>query len=54
MDFCDVAATWATRDDAGLHWYAVGDNNSANGVRIWRFDEATQSFGGRTNFVFLQ
>jgi hypothetical protein len=52
FDFCEAGATWAVRDSSGLHWYAVGNNNSANGPRIWRYDELTQSFGGKTNFVF--
>lgn len=52
FDFCDVSATWALRDGNGLHWYAVGDNNGANGVRVWQFDPEAQSFDGKTNFVF--
>ena len=52
FDFCDVSGTWAIHDPTGpLHWYAVGNNQFANGVRVWKFDEATQSFGGRTNTV---
>lgn len=53
FDFCDVTATWALRDPAGgLHWYAVGANNYADGIRVWKFDPLSQSFGGRTNQVF--
>lgn len=52
FDFCDVSATWALRDSGGLHWYAVGDNNGANGGRVWQFDPAALSFDGKTNFVF--
>ena len=53
FDFCDATATWAMRDAEGrLAWYAVGNNDLANGVRVWQFDETTQSFGGRTNIVF--
>src|SRR5207249_7542410 len=37
-----------------LHWYAVGNNQFANGVRVWKFDESTQSIGGRTNTVFAE
>jgi len=55
FDFCDVQGTWAIRDGTGkLHWYAVGNNQFANGVRVWKFDESTQSFGGRTNTVFAE
>src|SRR2546430_3590270 len=55
FDSCDVQGTWAIRDGTGqLHWYAVGDNQFANGVRVWKFDESTQSFGGRTNTVFAE
>jgi hypothetical protein len=55
FDFCEVSGTWAIRDPTGqLHWYAVGNNNFANGVRVWKFDQSTQSFGGRTNTVFAE
>jgi len=53
FDFCEVTATWAIRDSSGaLQWYAVGNNNQANGVRVWEFDPGLQSFGGKTNFLF--
>ena len=51
FDFCDLADTWAVRDGGGVNWYAVGNNNFANGVRIWKFDEPSQSFSGKFNYV---
>ncbi|MBI1881727.1 MAG: cadherin-like domain-containing protein [Chloroflexi bacterium] len=32
--------------------YTVGNNNFGNGVRVWRFNEATQSFGCKFCYVF--
>ncbi|MGH3104540.1 MAG: thrombospondin type 3 repeat-containing protein [Gaiellaceae bacterium] len=53
FDFCDPRDIWGTRDGNGaLHLYAVGANNFENGVRVWRFDEATQSFGCKFCFAF--
>jgi hypothetical protein len=53
FDFCDVNSLWGVRDSGGaLHLYAAGSNNFENGVRVWRFDEATQSFGSKYGYVF--
>ncbi|MBN1983035.1 MAG: hypothetical protein JW795_15995 [Chitinivibrionales bacterium] len=53
FDFCDVSSTWGVRDESGaLHLYTVGNNNFSNGIRVWKFNEATQSFGGKYAFVF--
>ena len=53
FDFCDVYDTWWMRDGAGnLHWYAVGNNNFSNGIRIWRFDTNTMSFVCKVCYVF--
>ncbi len=48
FDFCDVAELWGARTGAGdLNLWAVGTNNFGNGIRIWRYDEAARSFGGK-------
>src|SRR5262249_28321544 len=53
FDFCEVTATWATRDvNNQLKWYAVGNNNLGNGIRAWQFNTDSQSFGGKTNYAF--
>lgn len=53
FDFCDVDDTWAMRDAGGnLHWWAVGNNNFANGIHIWCFDTATMSFGCKTCYCY--
>lgn len=54
FDFCDVyGGVWGIRDgDGALHLYAVGQNNWSNGVRVWRFNEQTQSFGSKYGYVF--
>lgn len=54
FDFCDVyGGVWGVRDgDGALHLYAVGQNNWSNGVRVWRFNEQTQSFGSKSGTVF--
>jgi Concanavalin A-like lectin/glucanases superfamily/Immunoglobulin domain len=53
FDFCDVYDTWALRDTSGnLHWYAVGNNNFANGIKVWKFNTNTTSFGSKTGYVF--
>jgi hypothetical protein len=53
FDFCDAYSLWGQRDGQGhLHLYAAGSNNFQNGVRVWRFDEVTQSFGSKFGFVF--
>ena len=53
FDFCDIYDTWAMRDAGGnLHWWAVGNNNFANGVRIWCFDPTTMSFGCKTCYCY--
>jgi hypothetical protein len=52
-DFCDVNSIWGVRNGGGpLTLYAAGNNNFSNGVRVWRFDEATQSFGSKYGYVF--
>jgi hypothetical protein len=53
FDFCDIYDTWAMRDAGGnLHWWAVGNNNFANGIRIWCFNTATMSFGCKTCYCY--
>jgi hypothetical protein len=53
FDFCDVFDMWGMRgQDGQLHLYTVGSNNWRNGVRVWKFDEATQSFGSKDGYVF--
>ncbi|MEE9284748.1 MAG: hypothetical protein V3V35_03360 [Dehalococcoidia bacterium] len=54
FDFCDVwNGLWGTRDAGGaLHLYAAGNTNFERGVRVWKFNEATQSFGSKCGFVF--
>lgn len=53
-DFCDIYDTWAVRDADGLHWWAVGNNNFANGIRIWCWNPATQSFGSKHGGCFSE
>ena len=49
--FCDVNSVWGTRDASGaLHLYTVGNQNFSNGVRVWRFDEQSQSFASTPVF----
>src|SRR5207249_7131207 len=46
FDFCDIYDTWWMRDSSSnLQWYAVGNENFANGIRVWKFDPASGSFG---------
>ena len=53
FDFCDENDIWGARDEAGdLHLWVVGNNNYSNGVRIWKYDEAAQSFGGKYGYEF--
>jgi len=53
FDFCDIASVWGVRDGGGaLHMYTVGNNNFSNGVRVWKFNEASQSFGSKFGYVF--
>ena len=53
FDFCDVGDTWAIREPGGkFHWWAVGANNWANGVRVWCFNTNTMSFGSKSGFCF--
>jgi hypothetical protein len=53
FDFCDVTDMWGMRDGSGaLQMYIVGSNNFGNGVRVWKFNEATQSFGSKHGGVF--
>jgi hypothetical protein len=53
FDFCDIYDTWAMRDAGGtLHWWAIGNNNFANGIRIWCFDNAAMSFGCKYCYCF--
>jgi hypothetical protein len=53
FDFCDIGDTWWMRDGSGdLQWYAVGANNFANGVRIWKYDPNLDSFGCKYCYVF--
>ena len=53
FDFCDAFAMWGMRAQNGsLHLYVAGDNNWGNGVRVWKFDEASQSFGSKSGYVF--
>ncbi|NNL97995.1 MAG: hypothetical protein HKO63_07305, partial [Acidimicrobiia bacterium] len=48
FDFCDVGDLWGARTDAGnLNLWAVGTSNFQNGIRIWRYDEASRSFGAK-------
>ncbi len=42
---CDVyGGIWGMRDAGGLSMYAVGQNNFNNGVRVWGFNEANQTW----------
>jgi hypothetical protein len=53
FDFCDNYDIWGMRDAGGaLHLYTVGNNNFSNGIRVWKFNEATQSFGSKLGYVF--
>jgi hypothetical protein len=53
FDFCDIYDTWFMRDPQGaLQWYAVGNNNFANGIRIWKFNPQSLSFGCKECYVF--
>ena len=53
FDFCDLQDIWGMRgSDGALALYAVGSNNWGNGVRVWKFDEASQSFGSKDGYVF--
>ena len=53
FDFCDIYDTWALRDSGGgLHWWAVGNNNYANGIRVWCFNTNTMSFGNKYSYCF--
>jgi hypothetical protein len=53
FDFCDVYDTFAMRDAGGqLHWWAVGNNNFANGIRVWCFNTANMSFGCKNCYCF--
>ena len=55
FDFCDIQDSWGIRDESGnLHLYAVGNNNWSNGVRVWKFSEATQSFSSKYGYVFSE
>jgi hypothetical protein len=52
FDFCDVYDLWGIRDSAGqLHLYTIGNNNFSNGIKVWKFNEATQSFGSKYGYV---
>ena len=53
FDFCDVTDCWGVRDAGGhLQLYTVGGHNFADGIYVWKFDEATQSFRGKYSTVF--
>jgi hypothetical protein len=58
FDFCDVADAWGMRDKNGiLHLYATGNNNFANGVKVWKYIETspgsmTGSWGSKYGTVF--
>ena len=53
FDFCDAFAMWGMRAQNGsLHLYVAGDNNWGNGVHVWKFDEASQSLGSKSGYVF--
>jgi PKD repeat protein len=53
FDFCDVYDMWGTRDqDNQLQLYAIGANNYNNGIRVWKFNEGSQSFGSKNEFAF--
>ncbi len=53
FDFCDEADIWGARDGAGdLHLWVTGNNNFQNGVRIWKYTEATRSFGSKYGYEF--
>lgn len=52
FDFCDIYDTWAMRDAQGLHWWAVGNNNFANGIRVWCWDAASGTFGSKYGYCF--
>ena len=58
FDFCDVYDAWGMRDTSGiLHLYAIGNNNFANGVKVWKFTETypgsmTGSWGSKYETVF--
>jgi hypothetical protein len=52
-DFCDANAIWAMRSGGDpLTMYVAGNQNWSNGVHVWRFNEATQSFGSKSGYVF--
>ncbi len=51
--FCDINDVWGARDDTGdLHLWTEGNNNFSNGVRIWKYNEAAQSFGSKFGYEF--
>ena len=53
FDFCDVTDCWGMRDGQGaLQLYTVGGHNFADGIYVWKFDEASQSFRGKYSTVF--
>lgn len=53
FDFCDENDIWGSRDGGGdLHLWVVGNNNFQNGVRIWKYDEASRSFGSKYGYEF--
>ena len=58
FDFCDLSDIWGIRDDMGnLHLYVVGNNNFANGIRVWKYTENANpallgTFGSKCGFVF--
>ena len=52
-DFCDVGPMAAFREPSGaFHWWTAGNNNWANGVRVWCFDTNTMSFGSKRGYCF--
>src|SRR6266446_5403752 len=53
FDFCDIYDTWWIRDGlSNLQWYAVGNNNFGNGIRVWKFNATIGSFGCKSCYVF--
>lgn len=53
FDFCDLHDIWGARDGGGqLHLWVIGANNFSNGVRIWKYNEASHSFGSKYGYEF--